>query len=84
MRAEHQGRAGLVAQHEGPRVAHLEPAPGMALASILQSYQLVTLGILAVGRQEALNDANIRECWPLWLDYVDRATGAAADAYVVT
>ncbi len=59
---------------------------GMSLASILQSYQLVSLGLWqwAADHPDLQQDeAVLREIWPIWLDYVDRATRAAADAYVV-
>jgi hypothetical protein len=59
---------------------------GMSLASILQSYQLVTLGLWHWATAHPLlqrDESAVRECWPLWLDYVDRATRASADAYLV-
>ena len=60
---------------------------GMSLASILQSYQLVTLGIWNWASEHpelSFDDAATRDFWPVWLDYVDAATRASADAYVVT
>jgi hypothetical protein len=59
---------------------------GLPLAAILQSYQVVTRGMWhwVTTHEELRNDPEVvRVSWPLWLDYTDRATRAAADAFTV-
>jgi len=69
------------------RAAKERSEQGLSLASILRTYQIVSLGLwhwMTENPNLAANEHVVKSCWPIWLDYLDRATRAAADAYVVT